>query len=145
VIAFIDVGGDGAELVSQLTDVFAGVYLANVHDTLTSIVFIHGVTSIAALGNLLPHLRNDTARTALRYAWQSSCALYATFGGRPAPASAIEPPREDSSALIDRAIAHGDEHVIKFTEACLRQHARRPSPAYLAAARHASEVLPVAE
>jgi len=38
-----------------------------------------------------------------------------------------------ASALIDRALAHGDEHVIKFTEACLGRDALDSSPAYPAA------------
>ena len=37
--------------------------------------------------------------------------------------------------LIDSAVATGDEHAIKFTEACLREHALNPKPVYLAAAR----------
>lgn len=142
VIGLLDVGGDPASLVAELTETFARVYLANAHDVLTAIVFIHGVTSVAALENLIPYLQDATVRNALRFAWQSSCALYAAFGSRAAPVSDIEPPREDAEALIDLAVAHGDEHVIKFTEACLRYHARNPSPAYLAAARHALGVLP---
>ena len=142
VIGLLDVSGDAQALVLELTDVFARVYLANTHDVLTAIVFIHGVTSIAALGNLLPHLDAATARTALRFAWQAGCGLYAAFGSRPAPAQDIESPREDAETLLDMAIAHGDEHAIKFTEACLRHHALRPSPAYPAAARHALGVLP---
>ena len=35
------------------------------------------------------------------------------------------------------ALATGDEHAIKFTEACLREHALNPKPVYLAAARAA--------
>jgi hypothetical protein len=142
VIGLLDVGGDAAALVSALTDAFARVYLANTHDLLTAIVFVHGVTSIAALGNMLPHVGAATGRTALRYAWQTACALYVTFGSRPAPPGAIEPPREDAGTLVDLAIANGDEHAIKFTEACLRHHALAPSPVYLAAARHALDVLP---
>ena len=142
VIDLLDVGGDTQKVVTELTDTFARVYLANAHDVLTVIVFIHGVTSIAALGNLLPYLDDAGRRAALRFAWQSSCALYATFGDRPAPEASIDPPDEDAERLIDRAVAHGDEHAIKFTEACLGQHARRPSPAYLAAAHHALDVLP---
>jgi len=142
VIGWLDVSGDPRATLSELTEVFARVYLANSRDVLTAIVFIHGVTSIAALGNLLPYLDDATARAALRYAWQSSCALYAAFGTRPLPATPIEPPREDAAALVDMAVAHGDEHAIKFTEACLRQHADNPSPAYVAAARHALDVLP---
>lgn len=142
VIGLVDVSGDANQLVSELTDVFARMYLANTHDILTAIVFIHGVTSVTALASLLPYLDDATARAALRFAWQAGCGLYAAFGSRPAPEGAIDPPGEDADTLIDMAIAHGDEHAIKFTEACLRQYARNPSPAYLAAARNALDVLP---
>jgi hypothetical protein len=100
---------------------------------LTTIVFIHGVTSLAALGSIIPWVGDSTARLALRYAWQSGCALYACFGSGTAMAKEPEPCREDNAKLIDRAIANGDEHVIKFTEACLRRHMLSPSPAYPAA------------
>lgn len=144
VIGLLDVGGDANRLLSELTEVFARVYLANTHDVLTAIVFIHGVTSVAALGNILPQLDEATARTALRYAWQAGCGLYAAFGSRPAPAGEIEPPHEDADTLVDMAITRGDEHAIKFTEACLRYHALNPSPVYLAAARNALDILPSA-
>ena len=49
----------------------------------------------------------------------------------------IEAPRESAESIVDRAIASHDDHAIKFTEACLREHAIAPSPAYLAAASHA--------
>jgi hypothetical protein len=140
-LAMLDVRGDPSSLVSDLTDVFARVYLANARDLLGAIVFIHGVTSATALRSILPYLDADAARTAVRYTWQAGAALYAAFGTSPTPAGEIEPPREDRAALIDLAIANGDEHAIKFTEACLREHDRRPSPAYLAAARHAIDLL----
>lgn len=144
VIGLIDVSGDMSGLVAELTEVFARVYLANTHDILTAIVFIHGVTSVAALASILPYLDDATARAALRYAWQAGCGLYAAFGNRPVPAGDVEPPREDAATLADMAIAHGDEHAIKFTEACLRYYALNPSAAYLAAARNAIDVLPPA-
>jgi len=142
VIGLLDVSGNPTQLVSELTDVFARVYLANVHDILTSIVFVHGVTSVAALGNIIPHIDDATARTALRFAWQASCALYAAFGTQPLPAAEIEPPRDDADTLADMAVAHGDEHAIKFTETCVWQNALQPSPAYLTAARNALDTLP---
>jgi hypothetical protein len=37
--------------------------------------------------------------------------------------------------LIERAVAAGGAHTIKFTEACLREHALHPQPVYLVAAR----------
>jgi len=140
VIDLVDPSGAPEAIVSDLTETFARVYLANAHDGLTVIVFIHGVTGATALRSLLPHLPGTTAREAIRYLWQAGCALYAAFGTAPAPRE-IEPPRESRDALVDRAIASHDEHAIKFTEACLREHDLNPSPAYLAAARHAIGML----
>lgn len=141
-IGLLDVAGDIDRLLAELTEVFALVHLANAHDVLTTIVFIHGVTSLAALGNIIPRVSEGTARLALRYAWQSGCALYACFGSGTAMAEKIEPCREAEARLIDRAVANGDEHVVKFTEACLRRHTLGPSPAYLAAIGRVLDVIP---
>jgi len=142
VIGLIDTTGDLAPLIDELTEVFARVYLANAHDIRSTIAFIHGVTSPAALGNIAPLVGDRTARAALRYAWQSGCGLYACFGGETAMIEEIEPPKADADELAERAIAHRDEHVIKFTEACLHRHRLSPSPAYLAAADHVRAVIP---
>jgi hypothetical protein len=127
--------------VSALTRAFAQAYLANAHDPLHAIVFVHGVTSAAALRSLLPLLDAAESRELVRHAWQAGAALLASFG-RETPASVrVEPPREDPEALIDLALANGDDHVIKLTEACLSEHARDPAPVYLAAVRHAIDML----
>jgi hypothetical protein len=141
-IGLIDTAGDLAPLVAELTEVFARVYLANTHDIRTTIAFIHGVTSPAALGNIAPQVGDRTARAALRYAWQAGCGLYACFGGAVATPEDIEPRHEGEDALVERAIAHGDEHVIKFTEACLRRNALAPSPVYFAAVDHVLGMIP---
>jgi Questin oxidase-like len=135
-IGLLDTGGNVGALIAELTYVFARVYLANATNIPTVIAFIHGVTSHAALGNIAPHISDETARAALRYGWQTGCGLYACYGSGTAMADDLEPPHEDSDGLAARAIANGDEHVIKFTEACLNRHAVDPSPAYLVAADH---------
>jgi hypothetical protein len=134
-VGLVDLDGDIAGLIAQLTDLFARVYLANVRTPLTAIVFIHGVTSLAALGHIAPHVSASTARSLLRYGWQAGCGLYACFGDGSGPGfiAEIGPGDDEAEPLIDRALAHGDEHVIKFTEACLSRHALAPSPAYPAA------------
>lgn len=144
VIDLLDVRGDAAQLTAELTEVFARVSLGSAKDPLGAIVFVHGVTSLAALANLLPQLSDATARTALRYAWQAGCGLYAAFGSAPGPATEIAAPSSDAEALIDRAVAHGDEHAIKFAEACLGDPARRASPLFRAAVLHALDLLPTA-
>jgi hypothetical protein len=141
-LGLIDTSGELAPLVAEITEVFTRVYLANAYDIRTTIAFIHGVTSPAALGNIARETSEPTARAALRYAWQSGCALYACFGGATTMAPDIGPREADEKELIDRAVAHGDEHVIKFTEACLSRHGREPSPAYLAAIDHVRGMIP---
>jgi hypothetical protein len=141
-IGLIDTGRDLAPLVAELTEVFARVYLANARDIRTTIAFIFGVTSPAALGNIAPEITERTARAALRFAWQSGCGLYACFGGDSATAEAIGPRESDQDKLVERAIAHGDEHVIKFTEACLHRYTLSPSPVYIAAAEHVAGMIP---
>ena len=142
VIGMIDVERDPVPLVSELSETFTRIYLANAHDFLTTIVFVHAVTSATAVRSLLPIVPEGVAREAIRHLWQAECALYAAFGTAPARADDVESP-EEPEALVDLAITNGDEHAIKFTEACLREHALNPSPAYLAAARHAIGMLAV--
>ena len=141
-IGLIDTSGDLTSLVAELTEVFARVYLANAHDIRSAITFIHAVTSPAALGNITFHISDRTAHAAVRYAWQSGCALYACYGGATATVADVDTREGGVDERIDRAIAHGDEHVIKFTEACLHRHRLSPSPAYLAAADHVRAVIP---
>lgn len=128
--------------ISDLTETFARVLVANASDLLTAIVFVHGVTSIAAVRTLVPLLDAASARDLVRRAWQTSASLYATFANGPVVAAATEAV-DDRDDLIDRAIAGGDEHAIKLAEACLREHDIRPAPAYLAAVGHAVPLLRV--
>jgi hypothetical protein len=143
-IDLLEIGADPAAQLAELTQVFARVYVANAHDTLTSIVFIHGITSATALGHLLPHLSPSNQRAGMRFAWQAGAALYAAFGTLPEPAREVEPPRDSPATLVERAVAHGDEHAIKLAEACLARNAIRPDPAYLAAIESALQLLPPA-
>jgi questin oxidase-like protein len=141
VASMIDAEGDPSETISELTETFARVLVANAHDVLGAIVFVHGVTGLTAIRSLLPVLDPEPARRMVRYGWQASAALYATFGSALPNPDDVELPA-DVDSLVDAAVAHGDEHAIKLTEACVREHAIRPSAAYLAAARRAIELLP---
>ena len=141
VIGLLDVRRDPSAVISEMTETFARVYLANAHDVLTAIVFVHGVTGATAVRSLLPGVPAAAVPDMLAYAWQAGCALYATFGTAPAVDGDVDAPPASHDTLVDMAIANGDEHAIKLTEACLREFALNPSPAYLAAARHAIGVL----
>jgi hypothetical protein len=137
----VDTSGDASAFVSDLTTTFASVFLANANDFYTTIAFVHAVTGPSALRPMLPHLSDATAHAALRYAWQAAAAMYATFGVSADLPRVEEVKIRDVDELVDRAIACGDEHAIKFTEVCIREHALNPDPAFLAAAQHAIRML----
>jgi hypothetical protein len=99
------------------------------------------VTGAAAALNLLPDVSEATGRMLVAYAWQSGAALASAYATSPFDAARPVPP----PAAVDRvarAVAHGDDHVIKLTEACLALNARRPSPAFLAASDAVAAHLP---
>jgi hypothetical protein len=141
VIGMLDVSGDPARTLVQLTETFARVYLVNAHDSYTAVAFIHGVTVCAALRSLAPYLDPEVTRTALRYAWQTGAALYSVYGTAKPDWSAASLPKEPPEELIALAVKTGDDHAIKFTEACLREYALNPNAVYLSAARHAISML----
>jgi Questin oxidase-like len=137
----VDTTGDPSAFLSDLSATFARVFLANAHDTYTTIAFVHAVTGPSALRPILPFLGDKTAHAALAYAWQTAAAMYATFGTRADLSHLDEVKVGNPDELIERAIECGDEHAIKFTEVCLREHALKPDRAFLAAPVHAIRML----
>ncbi|MGN6515583.1 MAG: questin oxidase family protein [Rhizomicrobium sp.] len=141
VIGMLDVDGDPARILSELTETFARVDLANAHDAYTVIAFIHSVTALAALRTLAQYLDAQTARAGLRHGWQTAAALYSVYGTARPDFGKVAQPQETPYRLIALAVDTGDDHAIKFTEVALREYALNPNPVYLAAARHAIGVL----
>jgi len=136
-IDLVDTTSDLAQYISEITETFAGIYLANPTGL---IAFVHAVTAPSALRLLAPYLTDADARLAARYAWQACAGIYAWYSTTPPPApSGFTPPTEAPETLIERAVAAGGAHTIKFTEACLREYALNPQPVYLVAARDAAE------
>jgi hypothetical protein len=137
----VDSTADQSPFLSDLTETFARVYLANVEETGHVIGFVHTVTAPSAVRLLSPHVSEPTGAALRRYAWQAAAALYAAMGRREPSAAALEPPAAAADELADAAAATLDAHAIKFTEACLREYALNPSPVYLVAAADATERL----
>ncbi len=124
-------------LLSEMTLQFADVYLG--HPEVYPVPLVHGVTAPAAVRIVLPHLPQALHEPTLARIWQVQTAFLLAFTvdrrgeGTTAWRSEVAdlPPVDELGA---RAAEHGDEHVIKFTEACLREYALRPDPRYPAAA-----------
>ncbi|MGW1072886.1 questin oxidase family protein [Streptomyces sp. NPDC002537] len=132
-------------LLGEMTAQFAEVYLA--HPEVPPVPLIHGVTAPAAARIVLPHLPQELhAPTAARL-WQVQAALLLAFTvdrreEGTSPWQTYLPDLPPLHELGARAAEHGDEHVVKFTEACLREYALRPDPRYPAAAFAAQRRIP---
>jgi hypothetical protein len=129
-------GGAGVtELVDQLASGGALAYLRNA-DGGGAIGLLHSVTSPLAAELVLPWLEEEDRDAALGYAWQAVAALHVAYAldrHGPAPARGAS----SAEALVDMAVASGDEHAIKLTEAALRAYKRCGDPTLLWAAADA--------
>jgi hypothetical protein len=130
-----DVPADLAALARE----FARVFL--VYGRTRPIALLHSVTAPVAARSVLPLLPAEVARPTYDALWQVGAALYAVYtaGTAAEPLPAGPPPAADE--LADRAVATGDEHAVKLTEACLRLDAEAPDPLLRHAAARASELL----
>ena len=94
------------------------------------IAFCHAVTAPAAVRLALPHLPVPVRLPSVAASWQVVGGMVSAFAAprRDAESGAAhraEPPTEDDLlVLADRAADHGDEHVIKLTEAAVREFRR---------------------
>jgi hypothetical protein len=99
------------------------------------VAFCHAVTAPAAVRLVLPELPAALRTASVAASWQSVGAIVAGFA---APRAAAEAAAADGgpepTELSGRAVEHGDEHVIKLTEAALREHARTGDRTLLVAA-----------
>jgi len=128
--------GDVGAALSALSSTFARVYLR--HGTRHNpIAFVHAVTGPCALRRIAPHVRPETARAALPYAWQAASGIYAAYARRDDGPEPSPTPRLAPAELVGRAIDNGAEHAIKFTEVLLAEHTLKPDLIYLAAAEDA--------
>jgi hypothetical protein len=130
-------GNDG---LNGVLDAFTAVTTSAAHAFVAhpgpAIPMVHALTAPAAVKLILPHLPESLWPNSLAYSIQVSAAvvtMFATPQIKPVP---TDVPKIEN--LIDRVIKHGDEHVIKMTEACLREYAIDPDPHYVLAAEAAA-------
>ena len=121
--------------LSEMTSAFAKVFLRN---PAHRVVLTHAVTAPSAVRLLAPYVADEALEALTRYAWQAAAGLYVVYHD---PQSELPPakPALAREELVARAVASGDAHTVKLTEACLREQAVAPDPARLEAARDAVE------
>jgi hypothetical protein len=123
----------------ELARTFAGVFLAR--GRRAPITFLHAVTAPVAVASVLGELPVACRRPTYDALWQVTAAIHSAYSA----GTTVEPPpsHDPPSAgdLAEQAVANGDEHAIKLTEACLREHTRTADPVFLHAAARGIELL----
>jgi hypothetical protein len=135
-VASLGWAGGPVGLLDELASGGALAYLRNADDG-GAFGLLHSVTVPLACELVLPWLALEDRDAALGYVWQAVAALHVAYDiDRKSDVGARETP--STEALIEAALASGDEHAIKLTEAALRSYGRTEDPVVLWAAADAS-------
>ncbi len=125
--------------LDDLTRTFADIYLANVQaGSRAAIAFIHGVTGPHAVRLLINHVDDRTGDELLVRVWQAAAGIYSAYGEPGVVSTYAREDQRDGEDIVEQAIRTGDEHAIKFVEACLDEHRRIRDPLLVAAAADAA-------
>lgn len=139
VVDWIDPEYHAAE---DLAPLFARLFLQSANSAFSAIVFTHSITGLAAAYNIGQLVDTSCARLLMRYAWQSGCALHATYSKQAYQHITVNDPPAATDEIINTAVSNGDEHVIKLAEACIALHGLRADPHLLLAAQACAKMVP---
>jgi hypothetical protein len=104
------------------------------------VLLVHTATAPNAVLHVLPVLPREMWAPSLAAVWAASAAI--TSGYAPAAARDERTPAPSSPHdVVEQAVAHGDEHVIKFADTAVEVYERTGNPDALAAAAHARELI----
>jgi hypothetical protein len=130
--------------LAELADTAVTRYLDYGHGN--PVMLVHSATAPTAILRTLPALSQDLWAPSSVAAWDAAAALTSIYAPPvPAPPGVLPAAPTGPGAADEafaRAVAHGDEHVIKFADTAADVHARTGNPAALAAAVHAAELIP---
>ena len=142
--SLVDVSGDLEMRFDALMLEMTRLFLHHARTPFTFIVFAHAVTATAAARTLSEQAPDALGRRLLFRAFEHGAALMAAFSPlalqSPEPIKALPP-----SHPAHRAAQHGDDHIIKLTEALCFAYQRSSNPVYLDAIALAFAVLPAAD
>ncbi|QCD53873.1 questin oxidase family protein [Streptomyces hawaiiensis] len=101
-----------AELVRAATHRYA------THGHGEATMLVHAATAPNAVLRTLGSLPRALWAPSLHAAWTASAAVTAMYATAE-PAPRVPAPRRTAEEMLERALAHGDEHVVKFTDTAL--------------------------
>ncbi len=116
--------------LARIIDATITAYPRYAHGNPTMLV--HASTAPNAVLRTLPLLPHELWSMSLAAAWSASAAVVAAYA--PAVPAGDSAAPGDPDQVIEAALRHGGEHVIKLTDTALSVHARTGDPAALSAA-----------
>jgi hypothetical protein len=131
---------------ARLTDLVTAAtlrYLTHGHGQ--PVILVHTATAPNAVLHTLPALPHDLWEASLTAVWTATAAIFSAYAPAhgPAPTPPTPPTGPDAVAeVLDRAVAHADEHAIKFTDTAAEVYTRTGDRGALAAAVHAGTLIP---
>ncbi|OLB65515.1 MAG: hypothetical protein AUI10_06455 [Actinobacteria bacterium 13_2_20CM_2_72_6] len=131
---------------TRLTDlVAAGTlrYLGYGHGQ--PVILVHTATAPNAVLHALPALPRELWVPSTTAIWTVTAAIFSAYAPPvPAPRAALPAPPtgfDAAAEVLDRAVANGDEHVIKFSDTAAEVYTRTGNPDALAAALRVTELV----
>ncbi|MFI6375935.1 questin oxidase family protein [Streptomyces sp. NPDC050546] len=104
-------------------------------------MLVHAATAPNAVLRSLPSLPRELWAPSLHAAWTASAAVTAMYA--PAePVAAVPAPGRTAEEVLEAALAHGDEHVIKLTDTALDVGDERALAAALRAVELSEPLVP---
>lgn len=139
----------GLPVPARLADLVAAATLRYLdHGHGQPVLLVHTATAPNAVLHTLPALPRELWAPSLAAIWTTTAAIYSAYAppeGAPRPALPAPPSGSGAVAeVLDRAVAHADEHVIKFTDTAAEVYTRTGHPDALAAALRAAGLIPPA-
>lgn len=137
-------GASPEETRQRLTDLVTATtvrYLTHGHAS--PVILVHTATAPNAVLHTLPALPRELWAASLSAVWTATAAIYSAYApASPMPRDQLPSAVDDVAGVIDRAMEHGDEHVIKFTDTAAEVFTRTGNPEALAASIHIGNLLP---
>jgi hypothetical protein len=135
---------DVPHVLKAIADAAVIRYAAYAHAN--PVMLVHSATAPSAVLLALPALPRDQWRTSLDAAWAASAAITSVYAPLlPAPDDQMPTTPATAEEAAETAARNGDEHVIKFTEAALRAHARGAGTTTLTSAARAAQLIDPSE
>jgi len=133
------------EVKTRLEDlVTAAVLRYRSHGHGQPVLLVHTATAPNAVLHALPALPAKFWAPSLTAVWSASAAIFAAYAppGGAAPAMPAKQAGPDvANEALDRAVIHGDEHVIKFTDTAAEAYSRTGDSDVMAAALRCSTLI----